>query len=49
MILLVSVKQKVIKPKNFLFVDEIQDIEKFEKALRHFQTKKKLGYLYYRQ
>lgn len=24
---------------NFLFVDEIQDIEGFEKALRHFQTK----------
>lgn len=24
---------------NFLFIDEIQDIEGFEKALRHFQTK----------
>ena len=26
---------------NYLFVDEIQDINEFEKALRHFQTKKK--------
>jgi hypothetical protein len=26
--------------KNYLFIDEIQDIEKFEKALRHFSTKK---------
>jgi predicted AAA+ superfamily ATPase len=25
--------------KNFLFIDEIQDIADFEKALRHFQTK----------
>lgn len=24
---------------NFLFIDEIQDIENFEKALRHFQTR----------
>jgi predicted AAA+ superfamily ATPase len=24
---------------NFLFIDEIQDIENFEKALRHFQSK----------
>lgn len=27
--------------KNFLFVDEIQDINEFERALRHFQTKNK--------
>ncbi len=27
--------------KNFLFVDEIQDIKEFERALRHFQTKGK--------
>lgn len=25
--------------KNYLFVDEIQDIQQFEKALRHFQNK----------
>ncbi|MGE0019925.1 MAG: ATP-binding protein [Draconibacterium sp.] len=25
--------------ENFLFIDEIQDIENFEKALRHFQSK----------
>ena len=25
--------------ENFLFIDEIQDIEDFEKALRHFQSK----------
>ena len=27
--------------QNFLLVDEIQDIEEFERALRHFQTKMK--------
>jgi len=26
--------------QNFLFIDEIQDIKEFERALRHFQTKK---------
>ncbi|MEI8344006.1 MAG: ATP-binding protein [Candidatus Moraniibacteriota bacterium] len=26
--------------KNYLFIDEIQDIENFEKALRHFSAKK---------
>lgn len=26
--------------KNYLFIDEIQDIEKFEKALRHLSSKK---------
>lgn len=26
--------------KNYLFIDEIQDITQFEKALRHFQNKK---------
>ena len=29
------------KNQNFLFIDEIQDIEEFERALRHFQTKEK--------
>lgn len=29
------------KKKNFILIDEIQDIEEFEKALRHFQTKAK--------
>ena len=29
------------KKQNFLLVDEIQDIEEFERALRHFQTKMK--------
>jgi len=27
--------------QNFLLIDEIQDIEEFERALRHFQTKEK--------
>ena len=27
--------------KNFILIDEIQDIEEFEKALRHFQTSEK--------
>jgi hypothetical protein len=34
------VESKKLKGKIFLFIDEIQDIEDFEKALRHFQTKK---------
>lgn len=29
------------KKKNYLLIDEIQDIEEFERALRHFQTKGK--------
>lgn len=33
-------KQIVPKVNNYLFVDEIQDIEKFEKALRHLFAKK---------
>lgn len=32
-------KNKKAGELNFLFIDEIQDIEDFEKALRHFQTK----------
>ena len=34
--------EKLIVPgvKNYLFIDEIQDIENFEKALRHFFAKK---------
>ncbi len=32
-------KQKNPGSENFLFIDEIQDIENFEKALRHFQSK----------
>jgi predicted AAA+ superfamily ATPase len=32
-----KIKKRV---KNYLFIDEIQDIEQFEKALRHFQNKK---------
>lgn len=31
--------QKSESHKNFLFIDEIQDITDFEKALRHFQAK----------
>lgn len=31
--------QKKQNSDNFLFIDEIQDIENFEKALRHFQSK----------
>lgn len=40
---LIVYAQKAFKPgvKNYLFVDEIQDIENFEKALRHFSAKKK--------
>lgn len=29
----------VVKVNNYLFIDEIQDIEHFEKALRHFSAK----------
>jgi len=38
---LVNYVESNFKPEqeNFLFIDEIQDIEDFEKALRHFQTK----------
>lgn len=32
-------RNKKANSANFLFVDEIQDIEDFEKALRHLQTK----------
>jgi uncharacterized protein len=32
-------KRKQQSKDNFLFIDEIQDIESFEKALRHFQAK----------
>ncbi len=28
--------------KNYLFIDEIQDIQQFEKALRHFQNKQSI-------
>jgi len=31
-------QQSQTRKKNYLFIDEIQDIEKFEKALRHFHT-----------
>lgn len=30
------------KVKNYFFIDEIQDIQQFEKALRHFQNKKNI-------
>lgn len=30
---------KGIKAKKYLFIDEIQEVAQFEKALRHFQTK----------
>ncbi len=33
-------KRSVAKANNYLFIDEIQDIENFEKALRHFFAKK---------
>ena len=33
------IKSKLVKKKkNYVFIDEIQDIENFEKALRHFQA-----------
>lgn len=32
-------EKTITETHNFLFVDEIQDIEQFEKALRHIQTK----------
>lgn len=32
-------KQLSINNKNYLFIDEIQEISEFEKALRHFQNK----------
>lgn len=39
--LIVYVERKAVKGvDNFLFIDEIQDIENFEKALRHLSTKK---------
>ncbi len=39
--LIMYVESKIeSKIKNYLFVDEIQDIQQFEKALRHFQNKK---------
>ncbi len=31
-------KNKVVNRKSYLFIDEIQDIKEFEKALRSFQT-----------
>jgi len=34
-----AVKQKGKNKKAYIFIDEIQEIEGFEKALRHFQTK----------
>ena len=33
-------KRRVRGVNNYLFIDEIQDIEDFEKALRHFSSKK---------
>lgn len=38
---LVAFAEEKRKPgtDNFLFIDEIQDVEEFERALRHFQTK----------
>jgi len=33
-------KRAKAKVNNYLFIDEIQDIENFEKALRHFSAKK---------
>ena len=38
---LVEYTEELKRPgfENFLFIDEIQDIENFEKALRHFQSK----------
>lgn len=37
--LIAYVTSKLIKDKrNYVFIDEIQDIENFEKALRHFQA-----------
>lgn len=32
-------ERKAPKGKTYFFIDEIQDIEQFERALRHFQTK----------
>ncbi len=39
---LITYAEKAFKKgvKNYLFIDEIQDIENFEKALRHFSAKK---------
>ncbi|MCF6297766.1 MAG: ATP-binding protein [Flavobacteriaceae bacterium] len=41
---LIKYVQKKLSPdkKNNLFIDEIQDIENFEKALRHFYTEKNI-------
>ncbi|MBI5413567.1 ATP-binding protein [Candidatus Peregrinibacteria bacterium] len=39
--LIVYAEKRIIKNvKNYLFIDEIQDIENFEKALRHLAAKK---------
>ena len=39
--LIVYAEKKIIQGvKNYLFIDEIQDIENFEKALRHLSAKK---------
>jgi len=39
--LITYVEKRIVKKvKNYLFVDEIQDIENFEKALRHLAAKK---------
>lgn len=39
--LIVYAEEKIIKnEKNYLFIDEIQEIENFEKALRHLVAKK---------
>ncbi len=32
------VENNAVESNNYLFIDEIQDIEQFEKALRHFST-----------
>jgi len=41
---LVSYVNKLLKPKadNYLFIDEIQEINEFEKALRHFALNKNI-------
>ena len=39
--LIAYIEKRIVKDaKNYLFIDEIQDIENFEKALRHFSAKK---------
>lgn len=39
-LILYAEKKAVAKANNYLFIDEIQDIENFEKALRHLFAKK---------